>query len=197
MIQTFKVHFILILAGVNNKFPLSLWCHLLKLTKLTLNLLHQLKAASKISAYTHVHGPHNYMNKPFAPLGCAIQAHIKLEDPRTWDTQSDMGFSLSTSMEHHWCFRVYITKRRATRINDTVLFKHQYITNPTVSPESHVVAVVQQLIIVLQVNIPAGNKTTEALQKVSKLFTKIAMAKNKAAKAKANCNRGCATQAAQ
>jgi hypothetical protein len=50
---------------------------------------------------------------------------------------------------------------------------------------------------VLQGNIPTGNKTAEALQKVSKLFTKIATAKNEAAKVKANCIRVCATQAAQ
>jgi hypothetical protein len=40
-IQTFKAHFISILAGVDDKFPLSLWCHLLKPTELTLNLLCQ------------------------------------------------------------------------------------------------------------------------------------------------------------
>ncbi len=40
-IQTFKVHFIAILAGIDVKFPLSLWCHLLKTTELTLNLLRQ------------------------------------------------------------------------------------------------------------------------------------------------------------
>jgi hypothetical protein len=70
-IQTFKAHFILILAGVNDKFPLSLWCHLLEPTKLTLNLLCRLKVAPKISAYAHVHGPHDYMKKSFAPIGCA------------------------------------------------------------------------------------------------------------------------------
>jgi hypothetical protein len=86
MIQTFKVQYISILAGVDDKFPLSLWCHLLEPTELTLNLLHQSKVAPKISAYAHLHGPHDYMKKPFAPLGCAIQAHVKLEDCRTWDT---------------------------------------------------------------------------------------------------------------
>jgi uncharacterized protein (DUF885 family) len=102
-------------------------------------------------------------------------------------------------MEHHRCFRVYITitRTRATRISDTVFFKHQYITNPTVSPESHMVVAAQQLTIALQENITTGNKTAEALRKVSKLFSKIAMAKNKAAKAKANLNRVCATQVAQ
>jgi hypothetical protein len=39
------------------------------------------------------------------------------------------------------------------------------------------VAAAQQLTIALQGNIPTGNKTAEALQKVSELFTKIAVAK--------------------
>ncbi len=85
-VQMFKVLFISILAGINNKFPLSLWCHLLEPTEFTLNLLRQSKVAPKISAYAHIHGPHDYMKKPFAPLGCTIQAHIKPEDCRTWDT---------------------------------------------------------------------------------------------------------------
>ncbi len=78
-----------------------------------------------------------------------------------------------------------------------VFFKHQYITNPTLSPESHVVAATQQLTIAVQGKIPTGNETTEALQNVSGLFTKITMAKNKLAKAKTMRNRVCATQAAQ
>jgi len=175
-IQTFKAHFIAILAGVNDKFPLSLWCHLLEPTELTLNLLRQSKVAPKISAFAHVHGHHDYMKNPFAPLGCAIKAHVKLEDRQMWDARLDAGFSLGTSMQHHRCFCMYITKTRATRIGNTVFFKHQYITNRTVSPESHVVAAAQQLATALQGNIPAGNKTAEALKKASDLFPKIAMA---------------------
>jgi hypothetical protein len=76
-IQTFKHHFISILSGVENKFPLSLWCHLIGPAKLTVNLLHQSSIALKISAYAHVHRQHDYMRKPFAPLGCAVQAHVK------------------------------------------------------------------------------------------------------------------------
>ncbi len=137
------------------------------------------------------------MKKPFALLGCAIKAHVKPDDRRTWDTRSDAGFSLGTSMQHHHCFHVYITKTRATRISNTVYFKHQYITNLTVSPESHVVAAAQQLATALQGNILAGNKTAEALKKVSNLFTKIAAAKSKVAKAKAQRNRVRATPTAR
>jgi spore maturation protein CgeB len=129
-IQTFKHHFILILSGVDDKFPLSLWCALLKQTELTVNLLRQSNVVPKISAFAHVHGQHDYMRKPFAPLGCAVQAHVKPDARRTWDAHLQEGFNLGTSMEHHRCFKIYITKTRATRISDTVFFKHQYITNP-------------------------------------------------------------------
>jgi len=106
-IQTFKVHFISILAGVNDKFPLSLWCQLLEPAELTLNLLRQSRITPNISAYAHVHGPHDYMRKPMAPLGCAIQAHVKPDYRHTWDTRSESGFNLGTLMDHHRCFRVY------------------------------------------------------------------------------------------
>ncbi len=82
-----------------------------------------------------------------------------------------------------------MTRTRATRVSNTVVFKHQYITSPMISPESHMVAAAQQLVMALQGNIPAGNKTAEALTKVSELFTKIALAKKEVAKAKEQRNR--------
>ncbi len=42
-IQMFKHHFISTLRGVDNNFPLSLWCHLLGPGELTVNLLCQSK----------------------------------------------------------------------------------------------------------------------------------------------------------
>ena len=67
-------------------------------------------------------------------------------------------------------------------------FKHQYITNPEISPESLVVAAAQQLTVALKGSIPTGNETAEALTKVSELFTKIAAHKQAAATAKAQQN---------
>ena len=188
-IQTFKAHFISILAGVDDKFPLSLWCHLLEPAELTLNLLRQSKSTPKISAFAHVHGHHDYMKKPFAPLGCAVQAHVKPNDRRTWDARADAGFNIGTSMEHHRCYRIYISKTRATRISDTVAFQHQYITNPTLSPESRVIAAAQQLTAALKGSIHTGNDTAVALTKVSELFVKIAAAKNSAAAARDQRNK--------
>jgi hypothetical protein len=109
-IQTFKAHFISILAGVDNQCPLSLWCYLLEPMELTLNLLRQTNVAPKISAFSHVHGHHNFMKKPFAPLGCPIHSHVKPDNRRSWDARADAAFNLGTSMEHHLCYPVYITK---------------------------------------------------------------------------------------
>jgi hypothetical protein len=92
-------------------------------------------------------------------------------------------------MDHHRCFKVYITKTRATRISNTVFFKHQYITNPKISPETMVIQVAQHLTSALQGTISQESKTAEALKKVSKLFTKIAAAKAAGAKAKEQRNR--------
>ncbi len=76
-IQTFKNHFVSILSGVDNRFPLSLWCHLVQPAELTVNLLQQSNIAPKVSVYAHVHEQHDYMKCPFAPLGCAVMAHVK------------------------------------------------------------------------------------------------------------------------
>ncbi len=151
------------LAGINDKFPLSLWCNLLEPIEFSLNILWRLRVVPNISAYAHVQGPHNYMCKPFAHFRCPIQAHVKPKDRRSRDTRSNTSFNLGTSMEHHPCFHVYITRTGATRVSNTVYFKHL-----TISPESHVVAAAQQLMQALKGNIPAGNKMAEALTKASR-----------------------------
>jgi hypothetical protein len=51
-----------------------------------------------------------------------------------------------------------------------------------------VVAAVQQLAEALKGNFPTGNETLEALKKVSKLFMKIAAAKQTAAWVQLECN---------
>jgi hypothetical protein len=134
-------------------------------------------------------GPSRLHEKLFAPIGCAVQVHVKPKNRWAWDTHTKAGFNLGTSMEHHRCFKIHVTKTRATRVSDTVFFKHQYITNPTVSAESLVVAAAQQLTSTLKGDILTGNETAESLKKVGEPFTKIAEAKANVAKAKEQQNR--------
>ncbi len=174
-IQTFKNHFVSILSGVDDRFPLSLWYHLVRPAELTVNLLQQSNVAPKISAYAHVHGQHNYMRKPFAPLGCSVIAHVKLKNRRTWDNHGEVGFNIRTLMEHHRCFPVYIVKTRATRVSDSIFFKHQHITNPQVTPETLLLKAAAELTSALKGMV--SRETADALAKVSKLFAKIAESK--------------------
>jgi hypothetical protein len=91
-------------------------------------------------------------------------------------------------MEHHQCFHIYIVKTRVMRISDTVFFKHQYITNLQVTPKTLVIKAASDLTSALKVTVSCDGKTTEALQKFSKLFTKIATEKAEWAKAKEQQN---------
>jgi hypothetical protein len=180
--------FCLYLSGVDNRFPLSLWCHLVQPAELTVNLLQQSNIAPKVSVYAHVHGQHNYMKCPFTPLGCAVMAHIKPKNRQSWDVYADTGFNIRTAMEHHQYFHIYILKTKATRISDTVFFKHQYIPNPQVTPKTLVIKAASDLTSALKGTVSCDGETAEALEKFSKLFTKIAASKSELAKAKEQRN---------
>ena len=176
-IQTFKGHLIAIANGVSDDCPIRIWCQFVPQAELTLNLLRQSNITPKISAFAHVHGHHDYMRHPFAPIGCSIEIHVKPGDRGTWDMRSVSGFSLGTSLEHYRCYNVYVTSTRSTRISDQVYFRHKHITYPTMSPESYMVAAAQQLTTALKGNIPAEHETATGLTKLSDLFNQIATAK--------------------
>jgi hypothetical protein len=108
-------------------------------------------------------------------------AHIKPKNRRTWDVHGEVGYSIATSMEHHWCFNVYIVKTRATRISDSVFIKHQYITNLFMKAAA-------ELTSALKGTVSQDVETADELAKVSDLFQKIAASKADRAKAKEQRN---------
>jgi hypothetical protein len=128
------------------------------------------------------------MKRPFAPLGCAVMAHVKPKNQQTWDFQADTGFNIGMVMDHHQCFHVYIVKTRATRVSDTVFFKQQYITNPQVTPKTLVKKVTSELTSALKGMVSHNGKTAEALEKFSELFTRIVAVKAAMTKAKEQRN---------
>ena len=68
-IQTFKAHFIAILCGVDESFPMHLWCRILPQVEMTLNLLRPSRLLPTVSAHAHLYGQHDYNAHPLAPLG--------------------------------------------------------------------------------------------------------------------------------
>ena len=78
-IRNFKAHFLSVLAGEAEDFPLNLWDKLLPQTEITLNLLQQSNAAPMVSAYAHLCGPFDYNKMLLSPMGCDAQVHKKAD----------------------------------------------------------------------------------------------------------------------
>ena len=109
MIQTFKAHFISILAGVSSTFPNFLWDKLLPQTELTLNLLHESNIAPAISAWEHFNGPFNFDANTLAPLGSPITIHTKPGTCRSWEFRVRKGFTIGPALKHYRCLQVVDT----------------------------------------------------------------------------------------
>ena len=148
--QTFKGHFKAILAGISDDFPIREWDELIPQTVLTLNLLRQSNVAPNISAYAYHHGTFDYNRMPLAPMGCAVQFHIKPDKRKTWGEHSMDGWYLRTSPEHYRCHIVFVKKTQSKRVTDTVFFKHKYITQPAITPADAIIKAYNDLRAVLQ-----------------------------------------------
>jgi hypothetical protein len=172
-IQTFKNHFKVVLAGVDDNFPMRLWDRLLPQTILTLNLLRQSNVAPTVSAYQYVHGALDYNRMPLGPMGCAVQVHKSNERRGTWADNAIDGWFLQTSPKHYCCRIVYVKNTRSKRVSDTVHFKHKYITQPTLTPEDTIVKAINDLTHTLKENRNTkGILQIEALLKMNELFNK-------------------------
>jgi hypothetical protein len=166
-IQTYKGHFISIIAGVSNDFPIHQWDELVPQAVLTLNLLRQSNVAPNVSAYSYHHGNFDYNRMPLGPLGCAVQFHIKPKRRKSWGEHASDGWHLGSSTEHYRCWWVFVKETRSKRITDTIFFKHKYITQPTVMPADAIVKAYQDLTFAPQgIKNHKGNAHMEALVRV-------------------------------
>ena len=129
-IRNFKAHFLSVLAGVADDFPLTLWDHLLPQTEITLNLLRQSNATPKVSVHAHFIGPFDYNKMPLAPMGCAAQIREKTDKRGTWQYHSVDGWYLFTSEDHYCTHNCHVKYTRSERLTDTVHLHHKNITNP-------------------------------------------------------------------
>ena len=172
-IQTFKRHFISILSGVDENFPLHLWDRLLPQAILTLNLLRQSNVAPTVSAYQYVNGPFDYNAMPLGPMGCAVQIFNSPNRRESWEERSLDGWYLQTSPEHYRCHRIYVKKTRDERVSNTVTFKHRHITQPTVTPADVAIQAIKDLTKVMKSTTTVSNDESEfeALKKLEVLVT--------------------------
>lgn len=176
-IQTWKDHFVAVISGTADKFPLHLWCQLIPHMERQLNLLRQSNGNPKISAYAHLYGPHDYNAAPFVPLGMEALVHDKPHRRKTYAQHCSRGWIIGTSTEHYRCWKIWSPTTRSTRIAATVFFKHKYLTNPSVSPTDALIAAAANLAHVIKHNAKAqhvGTKNLQDLQRLQQLFSDAA-----------------------
>jgi hypothetical protein len=133
-IQSFKNHLKAILAGVDETFPMRLWDRLLPQTILTINFLRQSSAVPTVLAHQYVHGNFDYNKMPLALMGCAVQLHQSSTRRASWAENLIDRWYLQTSPDHYRCHVIYVKPTKSERVSDTVFFKTEYISQPTMTP---------------------------------------------------------------
>ena len=121
-IQVFKAHFISILCGTDENFPIHLWDRLLEQAEHTLNMLRPSRVVPKVSAFAYLNGEHNHNQQPFAPLGCKVEIHVMPKVREAWAAHTTTGYYIGTSWEHYRNHKVYIKDTRSVRTGATVFF---------------------------------------------------------------------------
>ena len=85
-------------------------------------------------AWPYFHGPFNYHATPIKPLGCDIIAHKKTGTRHYLDFRGAAGWYVSVALKYYSCHTIVAKSTRATQISDTVEFRHNHLTQPTVTP---------------------------------------------------------------
>ena len=153
-IQTWKAHTIGVHSGLSAKCPLSLWDKFLPQIDMQVNLLRFSNVAPNVCAWTVLHGAYNFNHHPLAPLGIEMQMLEHPDKRKTWGVKNKPVIYLGTSLEHYRYFWGYNFDTKAIRGSETVIFKHKYITNPSITPGDAIVNAAKALTSALHGNIP-------------------------------------------
>ena len=91
-IQTFKDHFVAVLCGTDENFPLQRWCQILRQAEHQLNMLRKSRTNPAISVFEQMHGQHQYKAYSCAVLGCELEIHVMPAQWRTWEAHTKTGY---------------------------------------------------------------------------------------------------------
>jgi hypothetical protein len=169
-IKICKAHFISILCGCDKSFLLYLWDRLLLQAEHTLNMLQPARMTPSVSAYAYLWGQHNYNAKPFAPLGCKVEAHITPGVCKTWAPHTASGYYLGNTWEHYRCHEVYISDTQCIRTCLTVFFKHKYLTTPSITPDDALIQLSDYLTDAISGLVPKTTITADAVDQLMTIF---------------------------
>jgi hypothetical protein len=113
--------------------------------RIEVNILRQSNSTPEISAWEAFDGAFSYNHTPLGQLGCRFVIHKKVGVRYTWDFRGNEGWGVGVSKWHYRCQRVVAKATKAEQISDTVEFRHQYLTQPTITSDDRVLHSMQNL----------------------------------------------------
>lgn len=140
-----KAHFISVRACTDKDFDPCDWDLLLPQTEHTLNMLRPSRINPQVSAYTMVHGHHDFRRNPIAPAGCKVIVHERKMERGTWGDHGVPGYYLQMAPHHYRNVRCYIPSTHAFRVTNTVEYFPKCCEIPHMTPLDHIGACLQQL----------------------------------------------------
>ena len=99
-IQTFKSHFISILAGTHSGFSKKQWDLLLPQAELTMNLLRSSRINSKLSAEEQMNGTFDYNSTPLASLSIKVLSFETPSHRTSWENDGKEGWYIGPERDH-------------------------------------------------------------------------------------------------
>jgi hypothetical protein len=107
-IQTFRRHFLNLLATTHPSFPINHWPALLPQAELTLNLMRPYADLHSISAHNGIfRKPYDFLSHPIAPCGTLIVLHNTRRE--TWDNFGLIGYYLGSTLSHYRSYNCLVS----------------------------------------------------------------------------------------
>lgn len=149
-IQTWKDHFLAVLASVHPDFPMAEWDRIIPQCNITLNLLRASQIHPQLSSYASVFGNFNFNRTPLAPPGTKIVFHNKATQRASWAFHGQEGWYIGPAMDHYRNITGYFPKERSEKFTDTVTFIPHEIPIPQISLDEYLLQAVDDIISILQ-----------------------------------------------
>ena len=86
----------------------------------TLNLLHNARFDSPLSAYAYVYGPYNFNKYPMAPPVTRVVFHKKSGNCTSWGFHGTPGWYIVPSLKHYRCIHCYMPATAIVCITETL-----------------------------------------------------------------------------
>ena len=90
-------------------------------------------------------GPLDYDATPLGPLGCELISHKKMDTRNSWDFRGEPAWNIGVSLKHYIFQNIIAKVTRATRVSDTLEFRHHHLTILTRTPVDHIIHGVKKL----------------------------------------------------